>query len=334
MTIQNVPMKILVTGGMGFIGSNFILYVAKNFPKFSIINVDAEMIGSNPSNLQELRNKKNYCYFKGNICDQKLMNKLIAKTDVVFNFAAESHVDRSISHPKSFVDSNIIGVYTILESIRKYKKKLIHISTDEVFGSILTGSADESYLYNPSSPYSSTKASSELLIKSYFTTYDIDAKITRCTNNYGPRQFPEKLIPKTIILAQKNGKIPLYGTGKNIRDWIFVEDHCDAVMRVFEKGKSGESYNLAGCNELNNNTIVKKILKILKKPTTLIKYVSDRPGHDFRYSLDSSKIKRELGWKPKHTFEEGLQITVDWYMNNRKWWLNVPNKQLKRTYKI
>jgi len=327
-------MKILVTGGLGFIGSNFISYITKNFPKFSVINVDAEMIGSNPSNLHELKNKRNYSYFKGNICNQNLMDKLVSKTDVVFNFAAESHVDRSISDPKSFVDSNIIGVYTILESIRKYKKKLIHISTDEVFGSIMTGSADENYPYNPSSPYSSTKASAELLIKSYFTTYGVDAKITRCTNNYGPRQFPEKLIPKAIILAQQNEKIPLYGTGKNIRDWIFVDDHCDAVMQVFNKGKPGESYNIAGGNELNNNTIVKKILKILKKPTTLIKYVSDRPGHDFRYSLNSSKIKRDLGWKPKHTFETGLQMTVDWYVNNHKWWLNVPDQQIKRAYKI
>lgn len=327
-------MKILVTGGLGFIGSSFILYVAKNFPKFSITNVDAEMIGSNLANLQDLKSKKNYCYFKGNICNQKLMDKLVSKTDVVFNFAAESHVDRSISHPKSFIDSNTIGVYTILESIRKYKKKLIHISTDEVFGSIKTGSADENHQYNPSSPYSSTKASAELLIRSYFTTYGVDAKITRCTNNYGPRQFPEKLIPKTIILAQKNEKIPLYGTGKNIRDWIFVDDHCDAIMCVFEKGKPGESYNIAGCNELNNNVIVKKILKLLKKPIALIKYVSDRPGHDFRYSLNALKIKNELGWEPKHSFDEGLKITVDWYLNNRKWWLNISDKQMRRTYKI
>lgn len=325
-------MKILVTGGMGFIGSNFILHIIENFSGFKIVNVDAEITGSNPLNLREIRNNRNYYYVKGDICDQKLMNKLIEKTDVVFNFAAESHVDRSISNPESFIKSNVVGVYSILESIRKHKKKLIHISTDEVFGSLKSGSADEKYPYNPSSPYSSTKASAELLIKSYVTTYGIDAIITRCTNNYGPRQFPEKLVPKTIILAQKDKKIPIYGSGNNIRDWIFVYDHCDAIMRVFEKGTPGESYNIAGHSELSNIMIVKRILRFLNKSDRLIKHVVDRPGHDYRYSLNSSKIQKTLGWKPKYSFQEGLKITIEWYIKNQEW-CKMANKQMKTTTK-
>jgi len=321
-------MKILVTGGLGFIGSNFILYVAKHNPNFKIINVDAELIGSNKLNLAKLNHTKNYEYVKGNICNQKLMDRLVSKSDVVFNFAAESHVDRSISNPRSFVDSNIIGVHSILESIRKYKKRLVHISTDEVFGSLKSGSADENHVFNPSSPYSSTKASAELLVKSYWVTYNADVVITRCTNNFGPRQFPEKLIPKTIILASKNKSIPIFGTGRNVRDWIFVDDHCDAVMTVFKKGKSGESYNIGGYNELSNNYIVRKILKVLGKSTKLIRYVTDRPGHDFRYSLSSSKIQRELGWKPKYTFERGLDVTTGWYMQNKDWWKSISDKQM------
>jgi len=247
---------------------------------------------------------------------------------VVFNFAAESHVDRSITNPRAFVDSNIIGVHTILESIRKYKTKLVHISTDEVFGSLKKGSADENYVFKPSSPYSSTKAAAELLAKSYSATYDADILITRCTNNFGPRQFPEKLIPKTIIMAIKEREIPIFGTGKNIRDWIYVDDHCDAVMTVFKKGRSGESYNIAGHNELTNNYIVEKILKTLGKSKKLMKYVSDRPGHDFRYSLNSTRIQRELGWKPKYTFEKGISITIDWYLHNKEWWKKITDKQI------
>jgi len=321
-------MRVLVTGGLGFIGSNFILYLVKEYPQFKITNVDAEFIGSNKTNLIQLKNKKNYQYIKGNICNQKLMDSLVSKSDIVFNFAAESHVDRSITNPRAFVDSNIIGVHSVLESVRKYKTKLVHISTDEVFGSLKKDSADENYVFNPSSPYSSTKAAAELLIKSYWSTYNTDVIMTRCTNNFGPRQFPEKLIPKTIILAIKDKDIPIFGTGKNIRDWIFVDDHCDAIMTVFRKGKSGESYNIAGHNELSNNYIVRKILEILGKPTRLIKYVLDRPGHDFRYSLNSLKIQRELGWKPKYTFEKGLDITIEWYLHNKEWWKGISDKQI------
>ena len=309
-------MNILVTGGLGFIGSNFITYTQENHPNIKITNIDAKLEGSNQANLRHIK-KENYRFVYGKIMNQKLMDKLIAGSDAVFNFAAESHVDRSITNPKSFINSNIIGTYTILESIRRFKKKLIQISTDEVFGSLKNGSATEEHVLNPSSPYSSSKASAELLVRSYVTTYEIDAIITRCTNNYGPRQAEEKLIPKVITLADKNKEIPVYGTGKNIRDWIFVKDHCDAVFRVFEKGKRGESYNIAGNNELDNNTIVKKILKMMGKPLSLINYVKDRPGHDFRYSLDSTKIQKQLSWRPVYGMEEGLEETISWYLGNK-----------------
>src|SRR5579864_3906609 len=296
-------MRILVTGGLGFIGSNFILHVLDKYPNFKITNIDAELPGSNRKNLKNIKNNKNYEFVKGNITNKKLVDNLVSKSDVIFNFAAESHVDRSISDPRPFIDSNIYGAYTILEAIRKYRKKLIQISTDEVFGSLKSESAHEKYPFNPSSPYAASKASAELLAQSYITTYDCDVIITRCTNNYGPRQDPEKLIPRVILFAQHNKKIPIYGTGKNIRDWIFVSDHCDAIWRVFFKGKTGESYNISGSNELDNLKVVKKILKIMGKSYDLIYFTSDRPGHDFRYSLDSSKISR-LCWKPSYNFED------------------------------
>jgi len=312
--------KILVTGGLGFIGSNFILFSLKNNSKIKITNVDANFTGSNPKNLIELKNSKNYKFVKANINNQKIINELVSKNDIVINFAAESHVDRSISNPKPFIDSNINGTYVILEAIRKYDKKLIQISTDEVYGSLKKNSADENFPLNPSSPYSSSKASADLLVKSYYITYGSDVKITRCTNNYGPRQFPEKLIPKVIINAMNNKSIPVYGDGKNIRDWIYVLDHCRAIQKVMGKGKSGEIYNIAGKNEINNNTIIKIILKSLNKPLSLMKYVQDRPGHDFRYSLDSTKIEKKLNWKPIFDFENGIKETILWYTNNKFWW--------------
>ena len=321
-------MKLLVTGGLGFIGSNFILHVLKKYPKFKIINVDAELPGSNHKNLNDLKNNKNYKFAKGNINDKKLMEKLISKTDAVFNFAAESHVDRSILNPRPFIDSNIYGVYTMLETIREHNKKLVQISTDEVFGSLKSGSAHERYPFNPSSPYAASKASAELLVQSYVATYDCDAMITRCTNNYGPHQSPEKLIPKIIFLAKQNKKIPIYGTGQNIRDWVFVLDHCDAILKVFFKGKKGESYNIAGSNEIDNLTIVKKILNIMNKPKDLIRFTRDRPGHDFRYSLDTSKIRKELRWKPLYDFESGLEYTISWYLKNNNWWKSISSKDV------
>jgi len=329
-TDQLENAKLLVTGGLGFIGSNFILQLFDKFPNCKIINLDAKLVGSNKKNLDQITNKNEYQYIKGNINNSTKIEKLIQDCDVVFNFAAESHVDRSIDKPKPFFDSNIMGTYTILEAIRKFDKKLIHISTDEVFGSLKSGSATEKYPFNPSSPYAASKASAELLVNSYFVTYGIDAIITRCTNNYGPRQFPEKLIPKTILLAMSNKKIPIYGTGRNVRDWIFVVDHCEAILKVFQKGKKGSSYNIAGHNELDNLTIVKKILKIMNKPTNFLKHVKDRPGHDFRYSLNTSKIEKEINWKPRYTFEEGLNLTVNWYLNNGLWLQQISKKIIGR----
>ena len=320
-------MKLLVTGGLGFIGSNFISRILENQKEWSVVNVDAELYGSNHQSLKKFKNNLKYSFVKGNITDQKLMEKLILESDVVVNFAAESHVDRSILDAKPFIDSNILGVFTLLEIIKKMKKKMIHISTDEVYGSFDLGSAKEETRLNPSSPYAASKASAELLIQSYVTTYGCDVIITRCTNNYGPKQFPEKLIPKTIILALNDKKIPVYGTGKNIRDWIFVEDHCDAIIDVLIKGKSGQSYNISGGNEIDNITIIEKILSIVGKPTKSIEFVEDRPGHDFRYSMKSTKIKNELGWVQKKKFEDGIKKTVDWYIENKEWWMNL-NKEI------
>lgn len=323
-------LKILVTGGLGFIGSNFILYFFSKHPKSHIVNLDAEFLGSSKKNLAEI-NTKNYRYYKGNINNKSLVEKLVKNSDVVFNFAAESHVDRSIDDPKPFFDSNIMGTHCILEAIRRFDKKLVHISTDEVFGSLSTGSAKEDHAFNPSSPYAASKAAAELLVNSYFVTYGSDVVITRCTNNYGPRQFPEKLIPKTIFLALNNKPIPVYGTGKNKRDWIYVFDHCQAILRVFEEGRKGDSYNISGHNEIDNNTIVKMILRLMGKPSTLLKHVRDRPGHDFRYSLNTAKIQKELGWKPQYSFQKGLSLTVNWYLNNRLWWQQISKKSIGRT---
>jgi len=324
-------MKLLVTGGYGFIGSNFILKLLEESTEFKIKNVDAELNGSNPKNLSKIKDNQNYEFVKGNITDSKLMEKLIDESDVVVNFAAESFVDRSINDASPFLVSNILGTHTILDIITKQKKKMIQISTDEVFGSLKNGSATEESMFNPTNPYAATKASAELLTNSYFATYNSNVIITRCTNNYGPRQFPEKLIPKTILLADQNKKIPIYGNGTNIRDWIFVEDHCNAIFNILTNGKSGESYNISASNEIDNITIVKKILSLMNKSEDLIEFVEDRPGHDFRYSMDSQKIKKELNWKTKVNFEEGIKKTVDWYLSNREWWKNIVKNSLIQT---
>lgn len=322
-------MKLLVTGGLGFIGSNFILNTLQDNAEFKITNVDAEFHGSNHANLILLHNSKNYQFVKGNINDYNLMNRLISESDAVINFAAESHVDRSIENAKPFIDSNIMGVFNMLEIIRKNKKKMLHVSTDEVFGSLESDSADENFRLNPSSPYAASKAAAEILINSYIVTYGCDILITRCTNNYGPMQFPEKLFPKVIILAAQNKKIPVYGNGKNIRDWIFVSDHCDAIMNVLLKGKSGKSYNISAYNEVDNLTIINEILEIMNKSTDQIEFIEDRPGHDFRYSLDSSKIRKELNWLPKTEFHDGLKKTVNWYLENKGWWSKINEKEFR-----
>ena len=324
-------MKLLVTGGLGFIGSNFILKILNEKQKNSVVNVDAELFGSNHQNLESVKNHENYRFVKGNITNRHLMEDLISECDAVVNFAAESFVDRSIADANPFLVSNIRGTFTILDIIKEQKKRLVQISTDEVFGSLESTTAKENSRFNPSSPYAATKAAAELLVNSYIVTYDCDCVITRCTNNYGSRQFPEKLIPKTLILASQNKKVPIYGEGKNIRDWIFVDDHCEAVYKVLLKGRSGESYNISANNEVDNLTIVKKILEILDKPQDLIKSVEDRPGHDFRYSLDSSKIRSELNWSDNTNFDDGLKKTVDWYLSNPAWWQNISQDILKST---
>ena len=324
-------MKLLVTGGLGFIGSNFILKILNEKQKNSVVNVDAELFGSNHQNLESIKNHDNYRFVKGNITNRHLMEDLISECDAVVNFAAESFVDRSIADANPFLVSNIRGTFTILDIIKEQKKRLVQISTDEVFGSLESTTAKENSRFNPSSPYAATKAAAELLVNSYIVTYDCDCVITRCTNNYGSRQFPEKLIPKTLILASQNKKVPIYGEGKNIRDWIFVDDHCEAVYNVLLRGKSGESYNISANNEVDNLTIVKKILGILDKPQDLIKSVEDRPGHDFRYSLDSSKVRSELNWSENTNFDDGLKKTVDWYLSNPKWWQNISQDILKST---
>ena len=324
-------MKLLVTGGLGFIGSNFILKILNEYKDFSIINVDAELFGSNQKNLQHIESLPNYQYVKGNITNHNLMAKLIAQCDTVVNFAAESFVDRSISDPNPFLISNIRGTFTLLEIIKAEKKRFVQISTDEVYGSLKDKSADEFSRFNPSSPYAATKAAAEHLVNSYVLTYDCDCVITRCTNNYGPRQFPEKLIPKTILLAKQNKKIPVYGDGKNIRDWLFVDDHCDAIIQALLNGKTGESYNISDGNELDNLTIINKVLSIMDKPSDLIEFVEDRPGHDLRYSLDSSKIRKELGWSPKNNFEDGIAKTTSWYLSNDLWLDTISENVTKQT---
>ena len=321
-------MKLLVTGGLGFIGSNFILKMLDDNSDMEILNIDAELDGANRKNLNDLENSKNYEFVKGNISNKKFMEEQISRCDAVVNFAAQTHVDRSISDADPFLVSNIRGTFSILEIITKQKKRMIQISTDEVFGDLIDNSATEQSRFNPSSPYAATKASAELLVNSFSITHDSDVIITRCTNNYGPRQFAEKLIPKTIILANQNKKIPIYGSGTNIRDWIYVDDHCEAVSNVLFNGKKGTSYNISANNEVNNITIVKKILAVMDKSEDLMQFVEDRPGHDFRYSLNSKKISKELNWTTKLSFEKGLEKTIQWYMDNPEIMNNVSQKIL------
>jgi len=324
-------MKALITGGLGFIGSNFILQLLEKNQNIQITNVDGEFYGSNSQNLVKIKNNLQYKYVKGNINDIKLMKNLIKNNDVIINFAAESFVDRSISNAIPFLESNVNGVFTILELIKKNRKRFVHISTDEVYGSLKKGSAVEGTRFNPSSPYSATKAAAELLINSYAKTYDSDCLITRCTNNYGPRQFAEKLIPKTIMLAYYEKEIPIYGTGKNIRDWLYVEDHCLAIEKILYHGKKGESYNISGNNEIDNITIVKEILALMNKSEDLITFVEDRPGHDFRYSMESKKIRNELKWSHEFDFKEGIKKTVKWYLDNKEWWKDISKEVFSST---
>jgi len=323
-------MRILVTGGLGFIGTNFIRYMLSRDREVEITNIDKVGVGSNIENLEDLNGQANYRFIRGDISDLKLMAEAVKDVDAIVNFAAETHVDRSIREPRPFIKSNILGVFTILEAMRKYNRDacLVHVSTDEVYGEIQKGSFKESDRLNPSNPYSASKASADMLCLAYHRTYNLNVKITRCTNNFGPYQFPEKLIPKTIIRAIKNLKVPIYGTGKNVRDWIYVLDHCEAIRLVLENGGPGEIYNISSGNELENIEVVRMILRHLGKDEDLIFFVEDRPGHDLRYSLDSSKIRSELGWRPLHDFSSALKETVEWYLRNESWWRPLATKEI------
>ena len=314
-------MKILVCGGAGFSGSAFIKNYLNNNPKNKIINLDLLTIGSNLKNLKEIEQNKNYQFINDDIKNQKLVDNLAKDVDVIINFAAESHVDRSIANPKPFIETNILGTYSLLEATKKHDNLFIHVSTDEVYGDAENGdSFTEKSLINPSNPYSATKAAADHLVSTYHRTYGIKCITTRCTNNFGPHQFPEKLIPKTIIRAKKDLKIPLYGNGEQIRSWIYVYDHVQAIENLISNGISGRVYNITAWNEIKNKTIVENILELLNKSNDLIEYVDDRPGHDKRYSIDASKIQKEINWKPKYEFKESLKDTVEWYDENYSWW--------------
>jgi len=317
-----IAMNLLVTGGLGFIGSNFIRLMLNRHDDCRILNLDAQGFGSNIQNLADYKDERRYTFFRGDIADSSLVSSLVEKADLVVNFAAETHVDRSISRPDSFLHSNVNGVFCLLEAIRDHNPSVryVQISTDEVYGDILRGSSTEDSTLRPSSPYSASKAAGDVFVLAYARTYGLEAMITRCTNNYGPYQFPEKLIPKTIIRAKEGLKIPIYGTGENVRDWIYVTDHCRAVEQVLNRGRRGEIYNISAGEERTNLFIAKFILEMLGKSEDQIEFVEDRPGHDARYSLDSSRIRKELGWRPERSFEEGLQTTVEWYLQNPDWY--------------
>ena len=315
-------MKILVTGGAGFIGSNFILHMMNSHPEVEVINLDVLTYAGNLNNLKGVDKNPRYTFLEGDICDPDIVNTILDRfnVDTIVHFAAESHVDRSITKASEFVRTNVLGTHNLLECARHHPvTRFIHISTDEVYGSTLKGSFTEKDILSPSSPYSASKAGSDLLVLSYFTTYKLPVIITRCTNNFGPCQYPEKLIPLFVTNLIADRKVPVYGTGKNVRDWIHVSDHCRAVEFLLKKGIPGEIYNIGGGNEKTNIEITEKILTLLKKDTSWIEFVTDRPGHDFRYSLDCSKLLK-MGWSPRYSFEEGLKDTVDWYIRNEWWW--------------
>jgi dTDP-glucose 4,6-dehydratase len=327
-------MKILVTGGAGFIGSNFIHYIVSEHPDWEVTNLDKLTYAGNLENLKEIENHPCYHFVKGDIADRELVDKLLRQGfDAIVNFAAESHVDRSIMDASPFVETNIKGTQILLEGARQYKvMRFIQVSTDEVYGSIEKGKFTEESPLSPSSPYSASKAAADLLCHAYWKTYQLPVIITRCSNNYGPFQFPEKLVPLAITNALENKPIPIYGDGLNVRDWIYVLDHCRALDFVLEKGKPGEIYNIAANNERTNLELVSRLLDIMNKPQSLITFVADRPGHDRRYALGTTKIARELGWKALYSFEKALQATVDWYQSHESWWRKIKSGDYAKYY--
>jgi dTDP-glucose 4,6-dehydratase len=315
-------MRLLVTGGLGFIGSNFIRQMLEEHPEDSIVNLDKVTYAGNPENLKDIAGDPRYTFIRGDICDQDLVGSVFREhqIDAVVHFAAESHVDRSIQDASVFVRTNVLGTHVLLEeALGCGVERFVHVSTDEVYGSIRSGSFRETDNLNPSSPYSASKAASDLLARSYYITHDLPVIVTRCTNNFGPYQYPEKLIPLFVTNLLDGKKVPVYGTGKNVRDWIYVLDHNRAIDFVLRHGEPGEIYNIGGDNEKSNLEITEGILRVLGKDGSMIEYVRDRPGHDWRYSLDSSKL-RSMGWKPEFDFEAALQATVEWYVENAWWW--------------
>ena len=313
-------LKLLITGGCGFIGSNFIRNMLEMYPDYQITNLDKLTYAGNPDNLKDIESNPNYTFVKGDICDTDVVSNVMQDVDQVIHFAAESHVDRSIEDGAVFVRTNVLGTNTLLQSaLDNDVERFIHVSTDEVYGSIKEGSFSEMDDLKPSSPYSSSKAGSDLLAMSYYTTYDLPVTITRCTNNFGPYQYPEKLIPLFITNLMDNRKVPVYGSGMNVRDWIHVDDHCLGIDFVLNNGNAGEVYNIGGGSELTNLDITHRILAALDKDESMIEYVEDRKGHDFRYSLDCNKLKK-MGWKPKYDFDSALDSTIQWYVDNRWWW--------------
>lgn len=323
-------MTVIVTGGAGFIGSNFVFYQLKNHPEDRVICLDKLTYAGNLSTLEPVMNHKNFRFVKVDIADREAVYNLFEeeKPDIVVNFAAESHVDRSIENPEIFLQTNILGTQVLMDACRKYGIKRYHqVSTDEVYGDLPLDGTDlfftEDTPIHTSSPYSASKASADLLVLAYYRTYKLPVTITRCSNNYGPYHFPEKLIPLVISRALADEPIPVYGKGENVRDWLYVEDHCLAIDLVIRKGREGEVYNIGGHNEKTNLEVVKSILSYLGKPESLINYVTDRPGHDMRYAIDPAKIHNELGWLPATKFEDGIKKTIDWYLDNKDWWQNI-----------
>ena len=329
-------MRLLVTGGAGFIGSNFIHHVLENHPDWLITNYDKLTYAGNLHNLYDVELSPRYRFIRGDIADQRHVDYVLSEGfDVIINFAAESHVDRSIIDCSPFIETNIKGTQVLLDAIRKYPvDRFIQVSTDEVYGSILDGLFVESSPLAPNNPYAASKTAGDLLCLAYYQTYGLPVSITRCSNNYGPYQFPEKLIPLSITNVMEGKQIPVYGDGLNVRDWIYVKDHCRALEMVIEKGKIGEVYNIGASCEKNNLELISNILDLMLKPKNFITFVADRPGHDRRYAIDASKISKQLGWKPIYRFNEALEETVNWYLNNEAWWRRVKQGEYRKKYEL